>query len=121
MAQTKKRRRRKHRGTQAGSVVERRSRPATAPKTKEERRIAARQARAQRFARPPTWRGALNRAAIAAIVFGLLMVLILDRPVVSALLLAGFMLLIYVPMSYYTDRFVYNRRMAKASGGGSVK
>jgi hypothetical protein len=32
-------------------------------------------------------------------------------------LLAGFMFLLYIPMSYYTDKLIYNRRQAQKAKG----
>ena len=43
--------------------------------TREDAKQIARQRRAERLDKPPTWRGAMNRAAIAAAVFGVLVVL----------------------------------------------
>jgi len=112
MAQTKKKRRSKHRGNAAG-VVEARGRTGRKP-TPEERKLsekeAARQARKDRMNRPPTWRAATQRAAIAALVFGVLLVLLFDQDPIRAIPLTGFVLLFYIPLGYYTDQFVYNRR-----------
>ena len=112
MAQTKKKRRSKHRGNAAG-VIEARGRTGRKP-TAEERKLsekeAARQARQERLNRPPTWRSASQRAAIAAVVFGLLLVLLFDTDPVRAIPLTAFVLLFYIPLGYYTDLFVYNRR-----------
>jgi hypothetical protein len=113
MAQTKKKRRRKHRGTQAGTI-ERPTRRA-APRTKEERRALARQRRGERFSRPPTWRGAVIRGTLASAAFGGLLVVLFDRPVMAALPLAAFMILLYVPMTYVTDRWMYQRRRRMAA------
>ena len=113
MAQTKKKRRRKHRGTQAGTID--RSARRAAPRTKEERRAVAQQRRSQRFARPPTWRGAVIRGTLASVAFGALLVVLFDRPVVAALPLAAFMILLYVPMTYVTDRWMYQRRQRMAA------
>jgi hypothetical protein len=108
MAQTRKRRRRKHRGTQAGTV----ERPVRAtPRTKEERRAQARERRVQRFSRPPTWRAAVVRGTLASVAFGALLVVLFDRPVMAAVPLAAFMILLYVPMTYVTDRWMYQRRL----------
>ena len=120
MAQTKKRRSRKHRGTQAGTV----ERPAPAPARGGGRRPAGRgdvkrdasQRRSTRFDTPPTWRGAFNRAAIMAAVFALLAILVLGRTVPQGVILGAFMLLLYVPMSYYTDRLLYRRRQRTKAG-----
>ena len=116
MAQTKRKRRTKHRGNAAGQVENRgrTSRPATP----EQRKAAARQARQDRYARPPSWRSAANRAVIATLLFVLVVVLLFDQPIGSAIALGGFMLLIYTPLGYYTDSFFYKRRQAKLQGGG---
>ncbi|MGB2709889.1 MAG: hypothetical protein WBC33_00105, partial [Conexibacter sp.] len=84
----------------------------------EERKGSARDdARARRLARldqPPTWRGALNRALVAAALFLLLMVFFFrDQQIGPKVGIAVFMLAVYIPMGYYTDLFVYRRRQAK--------
>ena len=118
MAQTRKRRQTKHRGNAAG-MVETRGRTGRRPdgstagggpklSAKEE----ARRKRLARLDTPPTWRGALNRAAIAAIFFGVA-VAILGQEIPTAISLAAVMLLIYIPMSYYTDLLIYRRRQKK--------
>ena len=43
-----------------------------------------------------------------------LVAVLFRRPVVEAAPLAAFLLLFYIPMSYYTDRFFYGRRQRKA-------
>ena len=112
MAQTKKKRRSKHRGNAAG-VIEARGRTGRKP-TAEERKLsekeAARAARRERLNRPPTWRSAAQRAGIAAVVFGVMLVLLFDTPIERAVPLTCFVLLFYIPLGYYTDQFVYNRR-----------
>ena len=111
MAQTKKKRSRKHRGTPAGTI-ERAGRPGSGGKTKAKAdpKQAARDRRAQRLNREPTWRGAVNRAAIAAAVFGLLVVLVFGRAPAQGALLALFMFVLYIPLGYLTDKAVYNFR-----------
>ena len=112
MAQTKKKRRSKHRGNAAG-VIEARGRTGRKP-TPEERKLsekeAARAARRDRLNRPPTWRSAAQRAAIMAVVFGVLLVLLFKTDPVRAVPLTLFVFLFYVPLGYYTDLFVYNRK-----------
>src|SRR3954449_8522613 len=110
MAQTRKKRKTKHRGTQAGTIdragrTSRQTRQAsrtTAKKTATERRAA-------RFERPPTWRGTFSRAGMAAVLFGVLLVLVFHRNPAAGVLGAAFAFLFYVPVSYLTDRFLYNR------------
>ncbi len=114
MAQTsRKRRQTKHRGNAAG-MVETRGRTGRKPTAGEKAvdpKVAARQARQDRFNRPPSWRGALNRSAIAAALFAVV-VSILNGPAMG-IPLAAVMLVLYVPMSFYTDLLIYNRRMKK--------
>ena len=127
MAQTRKKRKRRHRGTQAGTIEARgrtsrpsgarSSSPAKKPANRAEAREQARQNRANRFDEPPTWRGALNRSLIAAAIFGVAIVVFFRRPVVSGVILAALMVLMYLPMSYYTDRFLYNRRQRQKQAG----
>ena len=76
-------------------------------------RSQANERRAERLDRPPTWRGALNRAALMAAIFGVLVVVAFGRSPLQGATLAAFMLVLYIPMSYYTDRFIYQRRRAK--------
>ena len=111
MAQTKKKRSRKHRGTPAGTI-ERAGRSGSGGKgkAKADPKEAARQKRMERINRPPTWRGAVNRAAIAAAVFGVLVIAAFGRPVAQGALLAAFMFVLYIPLGYLTDKAVYNFR-----------
>ncbi len=115
----RKRRTTKHRGNAAG-VVETRGRTgkSAAPRP-QGRKVGARAARGDRFEKPPTWGSAVNRAAIAAIFFGVVAYFLLDRTVPQAAVLAAFMVLIYIPLGYYSDLFIYRRRMRKRAGGGA--
>ena len=112
MAQTKKKRRTKHRGNAAG-IVEARGRTGRKPTAEErkatEKELAA-QARRDRMMRPPTWKSAATRAALAAVVFGLLLVLLFDTDPIRAIPLTAFVFVFYVPLGYYTDQLVYRRR-----------
>ncbi|HEV7808639.1 MAG TPA: hypothetical protein VGO80_22735 [Solirubrobacteraceae bacterium] len=112
MAQTKKKRRSKHRGNAAG-MVEARGRTGRKP-TPEERKATdkevAAQQRRERLMRPPTWRSAAQRAAIAAVVFGVLLVTLFDTEPLRAIPLTAFVFLFYVPLGYYTDQLVFRRR-----------
>jgi hypothetical protein len=64
MAQTKKKRRRKHRGTAAGSVEKAAHNRNTRQTSKA--KATPQQTREARMMRPPSWRGAANKAAIAS-------------------------------------------------------
>jgi hypothetical protein len=108
MAQTKRKRTRKHRGTPAGTI-ERAGRTGR-PQTREDAKQIARRRREERLNKPPTWRGAVNHAAIAAVVFGVLVVLAFSRPVDPGAALAAFMFLLYIPLGFATDKAIYNFR-----------
>jgi hypothetical protein len=116
MAQTKRKRTRKHRGTPAGTI-ERAGRTGR-PQTRQEAKQIARDRRAQRFDRPPTWRSAVNRAAIAALVFGVLLVVLFGRPPGAGAVLAALMFLLYIPLGYATDTMIYRYRLRKKAQSG---
>jgi hypothetical protein len=123
VAQTKRRRQTKHRGNAAG-VVEARGRTGRKPTAAEKGSTGARasaskeQRRQERYDRPPTWRGAFYRALIAAVVL-LFLAIFLLHSAKSAIIYFAFALLVYTPISYYTDMWMYRRRQrnkARASG-----
>ncbi len=111
MAAAKQRRRKKHRGTQAGTV--RRKGRTARPASRAEARGQAKGSRANRLDQPPTWRGALNRAVLAAGVFLAVLVLILKQSIGSSVALAGFMFLVYIPLGYSMDGFIYRLRQRR--------
>jgi hypothetical protein len=111
MAQTRRKRSRKHRGTPAGTI-ERAGRTGR-PRTREEAKKIARDRRSQRFDKPPTWRGAVNRAAIAALIFGVLVILLFQRDIATGAALAAFMFLLYIPLGYGTDLMIYRVRQRR--------
>ena len=111
MAQTRKKRRTKHRGNAAG-IIEARGRTGRKLDPKE-RKLDRREARRDRLSRPPTWRGAANRALIAALLFVAVIILAFGQRPAAAIAIGGFMLLLYIPMGYYTDQLLYRRRQAK--------
>lgn len=116
MAQTKKKRQTKHRGNAAGKIEARgrTGRKPTADESKARARMDAAAKRQMRLDSPPTWRGALNRALVATLFFFVLLVLLFrDQPFAGKIFIAVFMLLVYIPMGYYTDLFIYRRRQAK--------
>ena len=115
MAQTKRKRQTKHRGNAAG-VVESRGRtgrkPTAAEKSLEAKgRAEKRDQRSARRDRPPTWRGASYRALTAAVVVVAAMLLLIPHNKGQAFLYFPFVLVLYVPISFYTDQWLYRRRM----------
>jgi len=123
MAQARRRRRTKHRGNAAG-VVEARGRTGRKPTAAEKGGTGAgtgraRESRLERINRPPTWRGAFYRAMAAAVLLLLVSLLLLKKPA-QAIALFPVVLLIYLPISYYTDLWMFRRRQrnrARRTGG----
>lgn len=119
MAQTKRKRRTKHRGTAAGTIQSRgrTGRPLSAEEKKKEART---QSREQRLNTPPTWQGSFKRALLAA---ALMFVFILvtntksKNPVLAAVVFALFALALYVPAGYYLEMFLYRRRQRRRTDG----
>jgi drug/metabolite transporter (DMT)-like permease len=112
MAQTKRKRRSKHRGNAAG-VVEARGRTGRRPTEEELRKASGREsARERRLNKPPTWNSAFLKAALMA---GLLFVFTRiglfgsEAPLSQSILICAFALLLYTPIAYATDKFVYSR------------
>lgn len=116
MAQTKRKRTRKHRGTPAGTI-ERAGRTGR-PQTREDAKQISRERRAARLDKPPSWKGAINRAAIAAVLFGVLVVVLFKEEVSRGALLAAFMFLLYIPLGYATDTLIYRFRQKRRQASG---
>jgi hypothetical protein len=115
VAQTKRKRRRKHRGTPAGTI-DRAGRTGRA-RTRQEAKEIARKRRSDRMDRPPSWRASVNRAAIAAALFGVLIVVLFGRPPAAGAVLALFMFLLYIPLGYGTDLTIYRFRQRRKAAG----
>jgi hypothetical protein len=76
--------------------------------------------RSNRFDRPPTWRGAFIRAMAAALLMLLISLVLLKGKSNQAIAIFPIVLLIYIPISYYTDLWLYKRRIAgKAKRSGT--
>jgi hypothetical protein len=117
MAQTKRKRQTKHRGNAAG-VVESRGRTGRKPTAAEKAGKPREDTRIPKRDRPPTWLGAFYRAMAAAVLMLLVSLFLLKQPN-QAIALFPIVLILYVPISYYTDMWLYNRRMRnKARQGG---
>jgi Flp pilus assembly protein TadB len=110
MAQTKKKRRRKRKGTQGGRIDTRRR--AARPQSRGEAKDRARAKRkpGPRQDLPPTWRSAAIRGVFAAVIFVVLLILLFGRPIGTALAFGGFMLAFYIPTGYYIDMALWRRR-----------
>jgi hypothetical protein len=110
MAQAKKKRRRKHRGTQGGRVDP--GRRAGRPRSREEAKARARAGRSggAKSDAPPTWRSSVTRGIVAAVIFTALLMLIFKRPTGAAFGLGAFMLVFYIPAGYYIDTMLWRKR-----------
>ncbi|MGH2882530.1 MAG: hypothetical protein ACRDPA_07495 [Solirubrobacteraceae bacterium] len=114
MAQTRRKRRTKHRGTAAGTIETRgrTGRPPTPEERKKQARVDGRQ---RRLSTPPTWKGAATRGALAAVLLFVLFS-ILGRgkdPLVSAAIFALFAIALYIPGGYYMEMWMYRRRQKR--------
>ncbi len=118
MAQTRRKRRTKHRGTPAGTIETRgrTGRPLTAEERKKQDRATARE---RRLNTPPTWRSSITRAGLAAALVFVFLVLTAkgSNKVPVAIAFAVFAMVIYVPAGYYLERALYNRRQRKKASG----
>jgi hypothetical protein len=125
MAQTKRKRQTKHRGNAAG-VVESRGRTGRKPTAAEKSGKAGDAARAKKEQaldkrdRPPTWRGAFVKAMVAGILLLFVVILVLKQSN-GAIALFPIVIAGYTLVSYYTDKWVFDRRQRKkAKGGGAA-
>jgi Flp pilus assembly protein TadB len=110
MAQTRKKRQRKRRGTQGGRIDpnRRRSKPRTRAEAKAQ--ATAKRRPGPKEDLPPTWRNSFVRGAFAAVIFVVLLVVLFRRPAGVALIFGAFMLAFYVPAGYYIDMTLWRRR-----------
>jgi pilus assembly protein TadC len=119
MAQTKRKRRSKHRGTAAGKI-EARGRTGRPPTAEERKRQTRTDARERRLNTPPTWKSSLMRASFAAAIMFVFLALTTkgSNRIGVAASFAVIALLLYVPAGYYMELFLYRRRMRKRAAGG---
>ena len=114
MAQTRRKRRTKHRGTAAGTIQTRgrTGRPPSADERKKQSRMDTRQ---RRLNTPPTWKGAATRGALAsALLFVLFAFLGRGKdPIVSAAIFAVVALALYIPGGYFLETWMYQRRQKR--------
>ena len=121
MPQTKRKRRTKHRGNAAGSI-ESRGRTGRKPRPEEMRAGAAAKAAARpaRGTVPPSWKGAFAKACFGAVMLFLAMRFGLlgdEQPVGSSAAFAAIAAVLYTPVMFLTDRFVYQRKQRALTGG----
>jgi Flp pilus assembly protein TadB len=118
MAQTKRKRRTKHRGNAAGTI-ETRGRTGRPPSADERKKQARQTARERRANTPPTWKASFIRAGFAAaIMFVFLLVTANGKNrIEAAVIFALFALVLYVPAGYYLELYLYRRRQRRKQEG----
>jgi Flp pilus assembly protein TadB len=111
MAQTKRKRQTKHRGTAAGQVTNRgrTSKPPSADTLKKQKRD---EAKVTRLTRKPTWSSAALRSGLAAIFICIFLLVTTHKPTTS-ILFAAIAALIYIPTGFYFETAMWRRRMRK--------
>jgi hypothetical protein len=114
MAQTKKKRRRKRRGTQGGRIDTRPARGRARSRAEAQARARQRGKKkpGDRTPSPPSWSSALKKGGVAAVLFVGLLALFGQNPIAS-LLVGVVMLGFYVPMAFLLDRFFWQRHLRK--------
>ena len=113
MAQTKRKRQTKHRGNAAGSVTTR-GRTGRPPSPKEKKQRSRDELRQERLNRKPTWTSMAQRAALASVLmFFVLLLLTRGHSPLYAVAFALVAFVLYVPLGFYLESFLWRRRMAK--------
>ena len=103
-------------------ITDEKERKAAKPKSSSSsgRPTTSQDARLARLGKPPTWKSALWRAVAATAIFFVILLLAFQQKPGQALALSGFMLLVYIPLGYYTDLMLHRRflrKQAAARGG----
>ena len=117
MAQTKKKRRRKHRGTQGGRIDTRPPRGRARSRSEAQARARSRSSKKSKKTGPRTpeparWSSALKKGGVAAVLFAGILALLGQNPL--QIIVVGILMLgVYVPMAFVMDRFFYQRFLRK--------
>jgi len=122
MAQTKKKRRRKHRGTQGGRIDTRpaRGRARSRAEAKSQARSRTKKKSGPRVPTEPSWSSAVKKGAVAAVLFVGLLAFMGQAPgtsLVVGILMLGF----YIPMAFLLDRFMFQRYVRKEAQKRAAK
>ena len=75
--------------------------------------MTSEQRRQERLSRPPTWKAALQRGGIAAAALFALLVIVFGSNAATALPLALFAAILYIPAFHLTDTLLYRNRMRR--------
>jgi hypothetical protein len=114
MAQTRRKRRRKHRGTQGGRIDRRPARGRARNRAEAQQRARGRTKKkpGDRTPQPATWGSAFKKGGVAAVLFVVLLTLFGQSPA-AAVLVGILMMGFYVPMAFLLDRFLHQRYLRK--------
>jgi hypothetical protein len=114
MAQAKRKRRSKHRGTAAGAI-ETRGRTGRPPSPEERKQQERASARERRLNKPPTWKGSAMRGGLAAsVMFAFILITTRGKDkVAAAVIFAIFAFMLYVVAGYWLESYLYKRRQRK--------
>jgi Flp pilus assembly protein TadB len=114
MAQTRRKRRTKHRGTAAGTIQTRgrTGRPPSPEERKKQERVEARE---RRMNKPPSWKRSATIGVFAAVCLFVLFSFTSrgKTPIESAAFLAVFAAVVYIPGGYYMELYMYRRRQRR--------
>jgi Flp pilus assembly protein TadB len=118
MAQTKRKRRTKHRGTPAGTIQSR-GRTGRPPSPEERKKQTRASLREQRLNTPPTWKSSATRALLAAVIVFVFILLTAKgkNKLLTALEFTAVALVFYIPAGYYLELTLYRRRQRKKLAG----
>ena len=113
MAQTKRKRRTKHRGNAAG-MVEARGRTGRRLSPEEQKKASRAATGGRRTLKEP------KSGAMAALLFVLTQIgfLAKDATVTSGLVIALIAMLLYTPLAFWTDKWAYSRQQRKLAESG---
>lgn len=120
MAQTKRKRRTKHRGTPAGTIQTRgrTGRPLSPEERKKQTRLEARE---KRLNTPPTWKSSAIRAVVAGmLVFVFILLTNKKHQLVTAVAFTAIAIIFYIPAGYYLEQTLYRRRQRKQAAAAAT-
>jgi Flp pilus assembly protein TadB len=112
MAQTKRKRRTKHRGNAAGTV-EVRGRTGRPPSAEEKKKQSRTEAREARLNKQPTWESATKRAGLASAFMFLFLLLTTGGKVIAAVVFGVLAFALYVPSGFFLESYLWRRRQRK--------
>jgi hypothetical protein len=96
------------------------TKPTTAATGGKKKAAAPPPTRGRRQPQPPSWNRAIKRSALLGAVILVLFSFSAKGNLVAVIVPSLLFTLLYIPMMYYMDRFVYRRWQAKQQGGGTT-